>query len=474
MRKSAGLLLVAGFIAFAAGTGWAQAHDLEEENAKLRSELELLRARLSETNRRLDALESRLPASAPFDTNGHRGSASARAELDVQDVAANGATGEESPGVVSTFRTAFERLLTGTVTAPTVLPPGYGVAPQPAEPSGVIVQRPPGPPKLFLPDIGLVGDFLFQQSNFRRGDPRFDPGADKFNVREVELIFASPIDPYTFAQIELAFEDGGVEIEQAYLLFDRLPLLQLLPINLGLKVGQFRPRFGLINELENFQLPMVNRPNALANFVGDEGFIEPGINLSTHLPNPWDADLRLDLNMLSGVNEASWNRGDGANFDFAYIASLIYSRELFQSGYLTTGISFAEGPGEGGAAFLQDAFLQIRYAPDPRSILTWSIEGLLAQRKGVGDAGTKRGLYSMVDYNFDLRYHLGFLVDWADTPNVARGSTVGISPILTYFVSDGTRLRLQYTYTTPSGPERRAHQVFLQATFSFGNLKHLD
>jgi hypothetical protein len=146
---------------------------------------------------------------------------------------------------------------------------------------------------------------------------------------------------------------------------------------------------------------------------------------------------------------------------------------MFSSGYLTTGISMAGGPGSGGQTYLEDPFIQLQYAPDQRHIWTWDIEGMLAERQGVGDHGVKRGVYSLLDYNFWLRWHAGALLDIADRPDVASGTEAGFSPILTYFVSDNTRLRLQYTHTTPTGPERAADELFLQATFALGNLKPL-
>jgi hypothetical protein len=90
----------------------------------------------------------------------------------------------------------------------------------------------------------------------------------------------------------------------------------------------------------------------------------------------------------------------------------------------------------------------------------------------------KRGIYTLLDYNFRLRWHAGALIDIADVPGVPRGTELALSPILTYFVSDNTRLRFQYTHTTATraanGPLRAADLVYLQATFSLGNLKPLD
>jgi len=88
--------------------------------------------------------------------------------------------------------------------------------------------------------------------------------------------------------------------------------------------------------------------------------------------------------------------------------------------------------------------------------------------------GLKRGVYSLIDWNFALRYHAGALFDLADVPNEPSGTQVGLSPILTWFVSDNTRLRLQYTHTTASGGFHAEDAVWSQLTFALGNLKPLN
>ena len=434
---------------------------LRAEVADLRQQVGALRAQLAATPERANpplASVAGAPAPAP-------GGVTPPGESTVGEAPPPGVTpsGEEAPAG-ATLGGALKQLLPGPVSPP---PPAGGYAG--GHPQGVIVPGLEGVSKVFIPDIGGVGDFLFQQSDLRKGDPRYDPANDKFNVRDTQLIFFSPIDPFTLAQISIDKPDNGAfDIEEAFLVFNQLPE------DLTLRAGQFRPQFGLINEIDTFQLPVVNRPQAIARYIGDDGFVEPGVNLNGYIPNPWDADIKADVNMVSGYNTLSFDHRDGRNFDFALIGNLIYSRDLFDSGFLTSGASFAGGPGPGGQSYLEDAFAQVRYIPSQRQVLTVSTEGLLAEREGVGDHGVKRGVYSLVDYNFWLRYHLGLLLDLADVPNVPRGTEFGVSPVFTYFVSDNTRLRLQYTHTTGSDAERADDVVLLQATFSLGNLKPLE
>ncbi len=456
-------LSVAGWSAKAVAETPAAA---SEENTELKHELHELRAQVARMQAQLDALQARslAPQSAgavmqPPPTAGLASGAASPALP----------PGAPPPGITPPGGGAARTARPGGLIQDLAAAAGYLRGGAPGSPEGVIVRGLEGVPKVFLPDIGGVGDFTLGQSDLRPGDPRYDPANDKFSVRDAQIIFFSPIDPYTSAQISIDKPASGpFDIEEAFLTFNQLPW------GLTMRAGQFRPRFGLLNQLDTFQLPMVNRPNALARYITDDGFVEPGVNLSAYVPNPWDADLKADLNMVSGNNPLSFDHRGGRTFDFAYIGSLIYSRELAGASHMSGGLSMAGGPGPGGQSYLGDAFLTATYIPGQRHVLTWSVESLLAQREGVGDHGLKRGIYTLLDYGYALGYHVGLLLDTADRPNVARGTEFGVSPILTYFVSDNTRLRLQYTHTTPSGPERTVDQVFLQATFALGNLKPLE
>lgn len=449
--------------------------DHGKEVAELKSEMRAMRARMDLMQHRLDALTARL-------NRNPRAGAAPSAAVSTAAASAGGPPpgitpagvplgAQTPPGAAGvTPAEALESLMPGKMSGPTARPPGFATGPQP-QGQGVVIQSIAGVPKLFIPDIGGVGDITFRQSDLRPPDPRYNPANDQFVPRDTQLIFFSPIDPYTNAQISIDKpNDGPFNIEEAFLVFNKLPW------GINLRIGQYRATFGLINETDTFQLPMVNRPDALAQYIGSDGFVTPGVDLSAYIPNPWELDLKADLNIISGQNTFAFDHRNGQTFDFAYIGSLMYSRDLFTSGSLLTGFSVAGGPGSGsgGQSYLEDPFVQIQYAPDQRHILTWSAEGLLAERQRVGDRGVKRGVYSLLDYNFWLRYHAGLLVDMWDRPGVPSGTELGFSPILTYFVSDNTRLRVQYTHSTASGPDRAADFVYLQATFALGNLKPLE
>jgi len=99
---------------------------------------------------------------------------------------------------------------------------------------------------------------------------------------------------------------------------------------------------------------------------------------------------------------------------------------------------------------------------------------MLADRHGLGVEDNTQGFYTFLDYNFSLRYHVGFLVDVADQPTAPYGKQLGLAPNFTWFLSDNLRVRAQYTHTTALDTMRPEEKISLQATFALGNLKQLD
>jgi len=339
-------------------------------------------------------------------------------------------------------------------------------APQtaPEESGKIIIPAIPGVPQMFLPDIGLAGDFAFERNTLRKTDPRYV--SEQPRIRDAQAVFFEPIDPYANAQLTIDLpENGPASVEEAWVYFNKLPG------NTSIRVGRFIPKFGLIDSLNTFQLPMLDRPEAIGNYLSPDGLNGTGVEFNVYIPNPWDWNLKLNMNAV---------RGDTLNpnyngVDLAYLSTLDYSRDLLTSGSLQSGVSVAQAPSPLGLSeTLEEPYVQLQFAPTQRRIWTWMTEGLLAQRRGLGSEDDKNGVYSFLDYNFALRYHVGFLVDCADQAVAPYGKQLGLAPNATWFLSDNTRLRLQYTHETPLGGTRPEERVTLQATFSLGNLKQLD
>ncbi|MDE1975639.1 MAG: hypothetical protein KGI84_00080 [Elusimicrobia bacterium] len=351
--------------------------------------------------------------------------------------------------------------------------------------SGIITSYVPSVPKLFLPDFGIAGDFAYQRTSLTKKDPRYNNGSiNQPQIRDGQIVAFSPIDPYANAQFTVDLPGSGTpNVQEAWVYFDQLPW------GVDMRAGRFLPQFGLLDQQDTFQLAMLNRPSAIGDYIGSGGMDASGAEADFYVPNPWNLNLKADLNAVEGdVLGGTAQKGE-----LAYLGTLDYSGDFLTSGSIEAGASAAQGPSPYGLAeTLVDPYFQVQYAPSQRRVWTWSVEGMLAERRGLGGADFKKSVYTFLDYNFALFYHVGFLVDVADLPGALPGVTypgafpdafagapsygtqVSFAPNFTWFVSDNTRLRLQYTHTTPVGSERPDETASLQLTFSLGNLKQLN
>ena len=283
----------------------------------------------------------------------------------------------------------------------------------------------------------------------------------------------SPIDPFANAQFTVDLpETGPANISEAWVYFKKLPG------ETTARVGRFAPVFGLLDVQNTFQLATNDRPYSIGDYVGAGGMTATGGVLEAYVPNPWDLNVKANFTVARG----DLLGGTTNTMDLSYLGTLDYSRDIFTSGSLQTGVSVAQAPSPYGSfETLIEPYAQVIYQPNERHVLTVSGEGMLAERRDLGNQDFKAGFYVYADYGFKLRYHVGMLVDVADLPGATPGSAplptgrqLSLAPNATWFVSDNTRLRLQYTHTTPLGTERPDEKVSLSLTFSLGNLKQLN
>ncbi len=167
----------------------------------------------------------------------------------------------------------------------------------------------PTVPNAFNPRITVIGNFLGRFDDrrvFLDDDPTLARVDDRFNLREVELDFRAAIDPWADAVVIAAveaeepnvFETG---IEEGYVILKRLPILEIAPAGLKLKVGRFRVEHGRYNQMHTHDLPWMTRPRSNTNFLGHEGYLQNGISGEFFLPSGSDGDvLAATVNVLDG------------------------------------------------------------------------------------------------------------------------------------------------------------------------------
>src|SRR5688572_24283545 len=161
-------------------------------------------------------------------------------------------------------------------------------------------------------DIGIAADFianLTQDNVDRANGGTFFGRENRFFPREIELSLFGQIDPYARGEIRIEaaeeFEDGARELHVG--LAEAHLTLLTLPFSTQAKLGLMRTRFGLLNQRHAHDLPQPDRPNVLVRFLGEEGLVESGGELSWIAPTPFF--LEALVGVFNGDNEDAFGRG---------------------------------------------------------------------------------------------------------------------------------------------------------------------
>ena len=357
-----------------------------------------------------------------------------------------------------------------------------------------------------------------------------DPNQRGFTVQNLETTFEGFVDPYLRGQANIVYQlDGNseslLEIEEAYL--ETLTL----PGNLQLKAGQFFTEFGRLNPTHPHSWSFVDQPLVNGRMFGGDGFRNPGARLSWLLPTPFFAELRLAVQNGQGGTVTSFrnDHGKGVFFgrthtirntqalrDFIFTPRLEAAWELTDSQTLLAGVSAAFGANASGAdteTQIYGADLTWKWKPVNHTkgfpFVTWQTEAMLrkyqagafnnsaddANANGVIDPGetdvfgdtsvrfvpretlTDYGFYSQVNYGFRPGWVAGTRFDYvAGTRgqyenlfgiDAARDTRWRLSPNLTWFPSEFSKIRLQYNYDQRQhiGVD---HSLWLQFEFLLG------
>ena len=337
-----------------------------------------------------------------------------------------------------------------------------------------------------------------------------DPIKNGFSLRNAEIAVDGAVDPYLkgFGNIVLKLDknnDTEIELEEAY------AQTESLPGNLQAKVGQFFAAFGRQNAQHPHQWAFVDQPIILTRTFGPEGLRSIAAQGSWLLPTPFYTELSLGI--LDGQGDTSYSfrnpgepdsagvdRFDGrATFnrtlrgpmDLVYVPRLASSFDLTDQQTMVAGISAAVGPNDTGTQTRTEIYGADLYwkwkAPNAGEgfpFVSWQTEGLYQRYEAGADptAGPPLpaeilrdyGFYSQVLYGFKPRWVAGLRGEYAngnhgetDSVDVFRGQRTRISPVLTFYPSEFSKIRLQYNYDH-GALFGDAHSVWLQMEFLLG------
>ena len=329
-------------------------------------------------------------------------------------------------------------------------------------------------PSVFNPSIGFVGETIFSYNS--KGSNETDserPGGFDVNLRSAELDLAASVGPFAKAYAVLNASadpvtgEASVEVEEAAIQTTSLPW------NLELKAGRFFAEFGRLSYIHEHELPWVNRPLALEEYIGGESKTD-GLQVNYLLP--FEHYVSLTVGAGDQFGEIPNGVGDFRNFNelnFWGRASTYF--DLTPDVSFETGVSGLWNPrandrdGEidqpdGGTLTERERRLlggdfYFNYRPlrnNEFKTITWGTELLYSDNlyDSTSPDGEVRsgsvgslGLYSYLAYKFHRQWTAGFAFDWVENAQNNSDQTYAYSPYITWALSHWNFLRLQYTHT---------------------------
>jgi hypothetical protein len=339
-----------------------------------------------------------------------------------------------------------------------------------------------------------------------------DPKQRGFTVQNLETVFEGKVDPYFRGQANIVFQidpegETTLEAEEAYL------ETMSLPWNLQVKAGQFFTEFGRLNPTHPHAWEFVDQPLVNGRFLGEDGLRSAGARVSWLMPTPFYSELFFAFQNSQGGTAFSFRndheselffgrphtQGSVKNMgDMLFVPRYAASIDLTDSQTLVAGASAAFGPNASGTGadtqiYGVDLFWKWKPATQHAGFpfVSWQTEGMLRRYDaaafdwdlngdGIADPGevsdpitglpaflpketlTDYGLYSQVSYGFRKGWVTALRGDYVfpdkrgfyesvTGPDPDRASRWRISPDLTYYPSEFSKIRLQYNFDHRNG-----------------------
>lgn len=337
----------------------------------------------------------------------------------------------------------------------------------------------------------------------QRGD--HDPHVRGFTIPNAEISLDGAVDPYFkgFANIVYKLDENGetgVELEEMFFLTTSLPW------NLQVKAGQFFSEFGRQNPQHPHAWSFVDQPLVLNRMFGPEGLRGQGLRISWLPPTSWYTEAMIGVMNSAGGTTFSFRSDESSEIhggvldtravrevqDLLIVPRITSSVDLTATQTLLFGVSAALGPNNSGPdartrIYGADLFWKWKSATAHQGFpfVSLQTEALVrrydaAQRVSAEDslvtlpAETLKdwGVYSQLLWGIKPRWVVGLRGEVADGNDAAfdselRARRYRLSPNLTWYPSEFSKLRLQYNYDDRTGIGTD-HSLWLQVEFILG------
>jgi hypothetical protein len=354
-----------------------------------------------------------------------------------------------------------------------------------ALPSALDAQAPPAGSFMNIGFVGIADAGWSSEADvasLQLGD--HDPHKRGFTLPNAELTLDAAVDPFFRGFVNLVYkldEEGEtvVELEEMYF------LTTSLPGNFQLRGGQFFAEFGRQNVQHPHAWASVDQPLVLATLLGPEGLRSQGVRLSWLAPTSFYTEAMLGVFNATGETtfsflspESSEIHGgfaeekeiDGAG-DFLYVPRLNVSLDLTPTQTVVVGASGAFGPNNSGPdartrVLGADLYWKWKSATAFQGFpfVSFQTEALTrtydAADRGMAEDPTEflpaetlrdKGAYGELLWGMKPRWVLGGRGEFVNGEEAAfeselRQDRYRLSPSLTWYPSEYSKLRLQYNF----------------------------
>jgi hypothetical protein len=328
-----------------------------------------------------------------------------------------------------------------------------------------------------------------------------DPSQRGFTIQNVEAVFEGAVDPYFKGQANIVLQitpegETQVELEEVYATSTSLPR------GLQFKAGQFFSEFGRLNTQHPHSWDFVDQPLVNGRFFGPDGLRSAGARISWLIPTSYYSEAFLSVQNSQGETATSFRGVPGETFfgrdiqerpvakvtDLLIVPRYAASFDLSDTQTLLVGASGAFGPngtGDSGKTRIYgiDGFWKWKPTNAFRGFPFVKIQGEIMQRRASVGASALQGLEAATfhDYGGYLQVSWGYKAgrilglrfdrvggDQGDPSDDALAPRWRVSPALTWFPTEYSKLRLQYNFDRRGPLLDDAHSLWLQLEFLLG------
>jgi hypothetical protein len=348
-----------------------------------------------------------------------------------------------------------------------------------------------------LIDVSLqanVDYVTFSDPNKIDFDKIGDRQSKGFNLTSFDLSLSGETAefPLKFAMF-LTFTQDSASIEEAFLFFHKLGEFTPILSDFQATVGQFRAKFGELNQIHDHEWFLDDMPLIYVKFLGPDGVHLLGAEVTYQPPISPFIQFALSVQSkgtLSGYPAATANTPP----TFALESTddvVIFPRvetffDLTDTADLALGVSGAIGknkPNSDDHTYLIGGDVLYRWKSGAQSYpyIRWLTEGIWAVRQNpIVVAGANKGremssdvvggFFTELGYRFARHWQVTGRVDYVGMPKGNEDEDLRFSTGLRYLLTPVAKIGIQFEYGAKSGQDPSYYAVFVQFNVGLGTV----